>query len=89
MIIAGSERLASEMVDCEVTAAGKYWLAINKDRSQCLVLNNVGDNPGEVSGVELVNEIKYLGVTIVDIKNYFIEHKRKRIDLAGRTGIVT
>ena len=50
--------------------AGEYGLQINKDKSKILVYNSK-DQIEEIEGLKITNEIKYLGVSIINQKNCF------------------
>ena len=52
-------------------------MEVNRRKSQCLVYNR-REEMGQIEGIEVVKEMKYLGVMITDGKNVF-DRQRENI----------
>ena len=63
--------------------AEKYGLGINKGKSNILIFNRKGTQT-MIEGIEIQNEIKYLGITIEDYRDIFRKHKQKKLQLAEK-----
>ena len=70
------------------TTAGKYGLAINKEKSNVLWINPK-DKKNEIAGVKVVKEIKYLGITLSDSNDMFKTHKENKLKLAEKLANIT
>ena len=58
--------------------SNEYGLELNKNKCKILVFNRKTEIK-DLDGIEVVNEIKYLGFTINNKKNMFLNHKEKLI----------
>ena len=52
-------------------------MEVNRRKSQCLVYNR-REEMGQIEGIEVVKELKYMGVVITDGKNVF-DRQRENI----------
>ena len=59
-------------------------LEINEKKCKGIIFNKKGRMPKEVENIEIVNEIKYLGILITNKRQCFQEHKRKKLQLAKK-----
>ena len=76
-----------EMIDLLVDVAERYGLAVNRGKCQVMVFNS-GEVPGEIRGMKVVRETKYLGVVINDGKDCFRVHRERVLEKARRMGNV-
>ena len=65
------------------TEGRKYGLEINKDKSQCLIFN-MKEQPEEIEGIEVTEEIKYLGIKLKNTREVFSEQRNKMINQAKK-----
>ena len=63
------------------TEGRKYGLEINKDKSQCLIFN-MKEKPVEIEGIEVTDQIKYLGIMLKNTREVFSEQRIKMINQA-------
>ena len=72
--------------------AGKFGLKINRGKSKCLIFNarQLGQNIlDDIGGMEVVEEIKYLGVVVQNKRNCFGAEVERKLDLAQKMANVT
>ena len=60
-------------------AAGECGSEINTLKSNCMIFNSVDVVTGKFLGMDVVEQIKYLGVTVSNKRNCFHQHKKKKI----------
>lgn len=89
LILARSREEAVRMVNVLEECAGMYGLSINRDKSACMVFNeqNVGvrDNDvDEINGIRVVTEMRYLGVTIGNVRDCFKLNRKEKIGMAEK-----
>ena len=92
LLLARSVDEAMMMVrDMELKAA-EFGLKINRGKSRCLVFNarQLGqDMPDVIEGMEVVEEIKYLGVVVQNKRSCFKTEMERKLDLAQKMANVT
>lgn len=71
LIIANTLKQAEVMIDL----AEKCGLRISMEKSNCLIFNCKKNKPTVIKNIKVVNNIKYLGVIISDVRNCFIDYK--------------
>ena len=88
LLLARSTGEAERMIRILEEAAGESGLAINRDKSMCMVFN--GENVGEdVGGVRVVSEMRYLGVTVVDKRDCYSVNRREKVIMAEKMSNLT
>ena len=83
LILANSVEDAKRNLEILVRVSRKYGLEINKDKSNTIIFG-MKNKPTEIGGIQVVNEIKYLGVTINSGRDCFKRHKEIMIEKAQR-----
>ena len=83
LLIAKGVEEAKKLVRTLKDSAGKYGLEMNIAKSKCLRFNE-GEPVGEIEGIEVVKEIKYLGVKVESKRGLYEGHRRAMIDKARR-----
>ena len=83
LILANSIEDARRNVEILTRISRKYGLEINKDKSNSIIFG-MKNKPIEISGIKVVNEIKYLGVTINSGRDCFKRHKELMLEKAQR-----
>ena len=63
-------------------------LDINKDKS-CAIIWNMKEKPDNISGIQVQEGIKYLGIDIVNKRDMFKEQKRKMMERACKMANLT
>ena len=63
--------------------SAKYGLELNKDKSKIMILNGKTEQI-EMEGVQIVNELKYLGFLINNKRNIFSKHKINNLKKAQK-----
>ena len=88
LLLAEGVEEAKKSVRVLKEVAARYRLEMNERRSSSL-LYNIRERVGDIEGVGVVNEIKYLGVTVEDKPEIFDKHRRKMIEKAKRMSNLT
>ena len=60
-------------------AEGRCGLEINAMKSKCMIFNYRGAPIELPKGMEVVEQLRYLGVTVVIKRNCFLQHKKEKI----------
>ena len=67
-----TERAIKQLVE----VAGKYGLKINREKSKIIMFNMKTDQT-EIENIEIVDKVKYLGITICNRRDIYKEHKKE------------
>ena len=74
-----------KMLNKMTEISGKCGLAINTSKCAVLQFNDIKEDAnGDIEGIKIVQEIKYLGVKICNERNLFKEHKKQVVKKAQR-----
>ena len=68
--------------------ASEYGLKINRDKSNAMIFNTK-QKMDQVGGIKVVEEMKYLGITINNGRDIFKNHKENKIKLAETLSNIT
>ena len=79
LLLANSLKQAEQLFWVMKRAAGQCRLEINTLKSNCTIFNSVDVVTGKFLGMDVVEQIKYLGVTVSNKKNCFHQHKNEKI----------
>ena len=79
---------AGSMIARVREVAGRFGLGINRDKSKVL-LYNVENRVEHIEGIEVVREIKYLGVQVEDKASVFGEYRRGILEKGKRMSGLT
>ena len=60
-------------------AVGKCGLEINTLMSNCMMFNSVDVVTGKFLGMDVVEQIRYLGITVSNKRNCFHQHKMEKL----------
>ena len=66
----------------------KFGLHVNREKSAILIFNSQ-EQPKEIANIPVVNQIKYLGVTVINKKKLFKEHINRMIQKAQKMANMT
>lgn len=83
LLMAKSIKEAMEMIKVLINVARKRGLELNKKKSKILMFNSSSKH-GEIEGIDVVDKIKYLGVTITNKRDCFGEYRKGTITNAIR-----
>ena len=72
------------LIDLMIHVARKSGLEINLEKCKCMIFNMKENLPCKVKGIQVVEEIKYLGVQITNDRNCFGKYKKEKIKLARK-----
>ena len=67
---------ARETIKSVIEISGRYGLEVSLKKSKVLIYNQK-EKPEKIENLKVVEEIKYLGVTVTDKKKLFDKHKRE------------
>ena len=86
LVMARSREEASGMVGVLEECAREYGLTINRGKSACMVFNEQGDGGmvNEVNGIGVVEEMRYLGVKVVNVRDCFRVNRKEKVGVADR-----
>ena len=87
-LLTKTEQDAKKNLDIIIEASLKFGLVINKDKSNILVYNNENIT-GKIEGIEIVNEIKYLGIQINDDRDIFKNQKKLIVERLKKYKLMT
>ena len=63
-------------IDILAKLVGENGLEINQSKSN-IIIYNMKERPREIAGINVVNKIKYLGITVIDQKDCFKKQKEE------------
>ena len=69
--MANSGKQAQQLLDVIRDAAWRCGLEMNAMKSNCTIFNYRGAPIERLKGMEVVEQLKYLGVTVINKRNYF------------------
>lgn len=78
LLFAQSLEEAAEGIRLLMEIAAECGLELNKNKSSIIIFNT-NEIAGEIEGIKVANEIKYLGITIVNKRNCLLAQKKKTI----------
>ena len=76
LILAKDKEKAKRSIEIIREMGGKYGLQLNDRKSQC-ILFNTKEKCAKINKIEVVEELKYLGVIVQAKRNVFEEHKNE------------
>ena len=88
LILAQSIEQAKINIEVITEVGEKFGLGINIDKS-CIIIYHMQEKPNEISNIKVVEDIKYLGVTIGTGRDIFKKHKEETINKARRMAKIT
>ncbi len=88
LILAQSEQQAQHMLEVLTDSAHACGLEINKNKSFVMIYNHI-TNADNLHGINIVNEIKYLGVNITNKRRCFANYKKEKINEARKLSNIT
>lgn len=88
LLLAKSVEEAKIAIRSLMEIAGSYGLEINVRKSKCLMYN-VESPVSEVEGLEVVTEVRYLGVIVESRKELFEKQKKQMLEKAKRLSKMT
>ena len=88
LLLAQNVSEAKQIIDELIGVGEECGLSINKGKSRILIFNMKG-RPKSIRGIDVVKQIKYLGITINDDKKCFRIHKKEAIEKADRMANIT
>ena len=78
LILAKDKEKAERSIEIIREIGGKYGLQLNERKSQC-ILFNMKEKYEKISNIEVVEEIKYLGVIVQAKRNVFEGQKNEKM----------
>ena len=88
LILSRNEKEAIKDIMQLQKIAKEYGLEINKSKSNVMIFN-AKDKIEEIGGIKVVNNMKYLGVTISDGRDMFKMHKDNKLKLSEKLVNIT
>ena len=83
LLMAENIKEAIELIKIIVKCAGKCGLKLNKEKSKILMFNSY-EQPKIIEEIEVVEKIKYLGITVTNKRDCFQLHRNEAIIKARR-----
>ena len=77
-----------KLIEILETVAGDIGLRINRKKTQIIIFN-MKEKPKEIEKIEVVDEIRYLGVQISNSRDCFKQYKDQKIRLAQKMSNMT
>ena len=77
------------MLDVMSDAAGRCGLEMNAMKSKCMIFNYRGASIELLKGMEVVEQLRYMGVTVFNKRNCFLQHKKEKIMQARKIANLT
>ena len=84
LLLARSRGEAGEMVELLERTAGEVGLRVNREKSVCMIFNAVAQEVGEIGGMRMVEEMRYLGVEVRARRDCFAGNRQKKLREAER-----
>lgn len=81
LLLTTTEEEAGRMIDVLKAKEEENGLKINTEKSKIIIYQRK-DKPESIRGIEVTDEIKYLGITVTDKEDCFRKHKEKVIERA-------
>ena len=88
LILAKDKEKAERSIEIIREIGGKYGLQLNERKSQC-ILFNMKEKYEKISNIEVVEEIKYLGVIVQAKRNVFEGQKNEIMKKIKRLSVMT
>ncbi|MEL6606481.1 MAG: reverse transcriptase family protein, partial [Cyanobacteria bacterium J06614_10] len=88
LLLAKNEETAREIIIAIMDIGERYGLKINKDKCNILIYNLKLDIT-EIEGIQIMDKIKYLGITIENKRNTFSAQKKIAIEKAEKMANMT
>ena len=88
MLLAENIEGAELVIEQAIIAGRECGLEINKQKSNIIIFN-MRDRPQEIAGINVKENVKYLGITINNTKNLFKTHKENMLQKAVRLSNLT
>ena len=89
LLMANSQKQAEQLLDVMRNAAGRRGLEMDAMKSKCLIFNYRGAPIELLKGMEVVERLRYLGVTVVNKQNCFLQHQKEKIMQARKMANLT
>ena len=83
LLLAGGVVEAGKMIRSLKSIGGKYGLEISVDKSKCMIYNK-NEKPREIEGLEVVGELRYLGMLVEDRCGLYDKHRERMIEKAKK-----
>ena len=83
LLLSNSVDVAIQQMEKLNTEAAKYGLKVNREKSKSMIFNMV-EQPEEISGMEVVKNMKYLGVEICAQRDLFCKQRDRIVLQAGK-----
>ena len=83
LVLSHSLKDAKETIKEIENKSKEFGLKLNKDKCRIMIISE-NQEIQNVEGIKVVQEIKYLGITIENKRNCFIKQKKTAIEKAGR-----
>ena len=84
--MANSQKQAEPLLDVMRDAAGRCSLEM---KSKCMIFTYRGAPIKLLKGMEVVEQLRFLGVTVVNKRNCFLQHKKGKIMQARKMANLT
>ena len=88
LLLSQNQRELEKMLAILIKVSGEVGLSINQKKC-CIMIFNEKNKPVSIQGIEVVSEMKYLGITINDSQNCFKKHKEKKLNTARKMANLT
>ena len=88
MVLARNVEEAERAVRTLREEAGNFGLEMNMEKSKCMIFNG-GEEMRAIEGLEVVEEIKYLGVKMVNKRKVNERHRKEMIEKGKRMSNMT
>ena len=80
LILAQNYQDAKAAINILIQVANKCGLQLNKNKSMIMVYNvHPNETPSQIEGIQMVNQIKYLGFVVINKKNCLSDHKNNNL----------
>ena len=84
LILSNSRKEMGQMISLVMEASAECGLNINVQKSQCMIINKKAPKPEKINDIEIVQEIKYLGIRITESRKYMKKYKETKLQLARK-----
>ena len=83
LLMANSQKQAKQLLDVMRDAVGRCGLEMNSMKSKCTIFNYRGAPIELLKEMEVVEQLRYLGVTVVNKRNHRVDSYREFIYLGA------
>jgi hypothetical protein len=89
LLIANGRRELERMMEVQQHVSSEVGLEINESKCQVMIVNCNDPHPEKIRGIDVVSNIKYLGVQIENGRKCFTLHKKMKMEDAKRMSMLT